>query len=53
MMSTRLMLALIVAYLVIAGAAAWERDWPRVLYYLGAVLISAAVIWMGHVPDPA
>lgn len=46
MMSTCLMLALIVAYVLIATAAALERNWPRVLYFIGAIVISIAVLWM-------
>jgi hypothetical protein len=40
------MLALIVAYAVIALAAGWERNWPRALYFVGAIVISVAVLWM-------
>ena len=46
-MSTRLMLGLMVAYGVIVVAAVHERDWARALYFVGAIVISAAVIWMG------
>lgn len=37
---------LIANYVVIVGAAAWEKNWPRVMYYLGATWISLAVLWM-------
>jgi len=40
------MLALIVAYGVIALAAAVERNWWRSLYYVGAIVISVAVLGM-------
>ncbi len=46
MMSTSLMLALIAAYALIAATAAWERHWLRVLYFVGAILISVAVLGM-------
>lgn len=46
MTSTRIMLWLIVNYIVIAMLAAREGDWPRVLYYIAAALISVAVLWM-------
>ncbi len=46
MMSTRLMLALIAAYALIAGTAAYERNWYRALYFAGAILISVAVLGM-------
>ena len=48
MTSTTLMLAMIAAYLVIVGTAAWERDWARVLYYVCAAGISVAVLWMSE-----
>lgn len=48
MISTFQMYALIVAYLVIAATAALERppNFPRALYYVGATIITAAVLWM-------
>ncbi len=42
------MLWLIANYAAIVVAAALERDWPRVLYFVGAIVISAAVLWMGN-----
>lgn len=48
MMSTTLMLGLMVAYALIAGAAAWERNWYRALYFIAAILISIAVLGMGQ-----
>lgn len=46
MISTLQMYVLIVAYLVIAATAAWERNFPRALYFVGATIISVAVLWM-------
>lgn len=46
MISTRLMLILIAFYVVIVIAAALERNWPRALYFVGAIVISVAVLWM-------
>jgi drug/metabolite transporter (DMT)-like permease len=46
MMSTGMMLALIVAYAAISLAAAWERHWWRCLYFVGAIVISVAVLGM-------
>ena len=46
MTSTTVMWILIGFYVIIAALAAWERNWPRVLYYLAAGLISLAVLWM-------
>jgi len=48
MISSGMMIALCVAYLVIATTAAWERNWPRVLYFVCAAGISLAVLWMSH-----
>lgn len=46
MMSTGLMLVLLVFYAGITVAALWERNWPRALYFIGAIIISVAVLWM-------
>jgi hypothetical protein len=46
MISTGMMIALIIWYLGIAITAAIERNWPRALYFVGAIVISVAVIWM-------
>lgn len=48
MMSTGLMLVLIVAYAAIALASCFERNWWRALYFVGAILISVAVLGMGR-----
>ncbi len=39
-------------YVVIAVLAGVERNWARVLYYLGALLITIAVLWMGFRAKP-
>lgn len=46
MMSTGVMWLLIAAYGVIVIASAVERNWPRALYFVGAIVISVAVLWM-------
>ena len=46
MMSTPLMLGLIIAYAVIAATAAWERNYWRAMYFVGAMVISVAVLGM-------
>ncbi len=46
MMSTSGMVLLIASYGLIAAAAAWERNWWRALYFVGAILISVAVLGM-------
>ena len=42
----RLMLILIGAYGVLAVVYAWEMNWPKVLYWIGALCITSAVLWM-------
>ena len=46
MLSTGMMIALILWYLGIVVAAVFEHNWPRALYFVGAIIISAAVLWM-------
>ena len=48
MISNHLMYALIVQYCVIAGVSAYERNGPRALYFVGAALLSVAVLWMSE-----
>jgi hypothetical protein len=40
------MYALLVFYVCILLAAAWERNWWRVLYFSGAILISVSILGM-------
>ncbi len=50
MVSTRMMIALCVCYALISVAAVTvdrPRSWPRALYFVGAIVISVAVMWMG------
>jgi len=50
MLSTRMMIALCVAYALISVAAVTidrPRNWPRAMYFVGAILISIAVMCMG------
>ena len=44
MTSSYLMGALILAYLVIAGMAAYEGNWPRCSYWIGAAIITGSVL---------
>jgi membrane-associated HD superfamily phosphohydrolase len=46
MMSTATMLVLIAIYAVIVVFAVLERNWWRVLYFVGAIVISVAVLGM-------
>ena len=47
-MSTTTMIILMVFYLVIAVMAAWERNYWRCLYFVGAIVISIAVLGMSE-----
>ncbi len=50
MMSTRMMIALCIWYAAIVFVAVFvdrPRNWPRAMYFVGAIVISVAVIWMG------
>lgn len=44
MMSQRMMVALGVAYAVIVATALLERNWPRALYFSGAIQITVAIL---------
>ena len=41
-----LMQGLIVAYVVIAIVFAWEGDWPKCTYWIGAAIITSSVLVM-------
>ena len=43
---TLLMQGLIVAYVVIAVVSAWEGNWPRCTYWIGAAIITGSVLCM-------
>lgn len=45
MVSTFLMWCLIVEYLIIAGASAFEGNQPRTLYFFSASLLTIALLW--------
>ena len=45
-MSTRLMIALMLAYAVIAAASAWEGKRWLALYFVGAIVLTAALVGM-------
>ena len=46
MMSSALMVVLVGVYLVVAAVSAWEHNWPRVLYWVSASLLTGSVLWM-------
>lgn len=46
MVSSGMMIALCVWYLAIVVAAVYERNWARALYFVSAIGISLAVLWM-------
>jgi hypothetical protein len=37
---------LMIEYLIIACAYAYQRDWARVTYFVGAIILSAGVLCM-------
>lgn len=45
-MSDRLMLLMIAFYLLTALVSAWERQYGRCLYFVGAVVLSCGVLMM-------
>jgi hypothetical protein len=45
-MSSVLMQALIVAYVVIACVSAYEGNWARVVYWISASTLTVSVLWM-------
>ena len=47
MISTGMMIALAIIYAAIVLAAIMERNWPRALYFVGAILITVSILWMG------
>lgn len=46
MLSTSGMILMLVAYVAISAASAWERNWYRCLYFIGAAVITVAVMGM-------
>jgi hypothetical protein len=42
----KLMIALWFEYLAIGLTYAYEANWPKVLYWFGAMCITGAVLWM-------
>ena len=46
MNSTRLMVFLLCVYAAILLASAWEKNWVRALYWLGAMIIMVSVLLM-------
>jgi hypothetical protein len=45
MISTWLMKALLVEYMIIAIACAFEHDWAKCLYWVSACGITIAILW--------
>lgn len=37
---------LMAEYAIIAAAYAWQRDWARVTYFIGAIVLSVGVLNM-------
>jgi hypothetical protein len=45
--SSWMMTGLIIVYISIALMAAYEWNWPRMLYWISAGCITISVLWMG------
>ena len=45
MASTTLMMGLLAVYAIIAVVSAFEANYPRCLYWVGAGVITFAVLW--------
>jgi len=45
-MGDSLMIFLLCFYAVIALAFAWEGNYPKALYWVGAFIITSSVLWM-------
>ena len=41
-----LMRGLLVVYVLIACTFAYEGNWPKCTYWIGAAVITASVLWM-------
>lgn len=46
MTSTNMMIGLVAFYLLVAGVSAKELNWPRVLYWISAALLTGSILWM-------
>lgn len=44
-LSDTMMQGLVVFYLLVAGISAYEGNWPRCMYWIGASIITASVLW--------
>ena len=45
-MGDTFVMILIVEYFIIAIAYAWQKDWARVAYFVGAIILSVGVLNM-------
>jgi hypothetical protein len=45
-MGNLLLKVLMVEYAVIALVYAWQGNWAKMTYFIGAVIISIGVLWM-------
>jgi len=45
-MSNGLMIFLLVMYFIISVISLFEQNHPRALYWFGALIITASVLWM-------
>lgn len=42
----KFMIALVVQYVITAGVFAYEGNYPKMVYWAGAALITSSVLWM-------
>ena len=45
MTSTSLMQFLLVVYFIVALTLAYEWNWPRMTYWIGAAMITSSILW--------
>jgi hypothetical protein len=46
MSGTVLMQGLVVTYVIVACVFAYEGNWPKCAYWIGASIITSSVLWM-------
>lgn len=47
-MSMYLTAGLVLAYVVLVAVTAVERRWPVCMYWVGAVIVTVGILWMGY-----
>lgn len=44
-MGAKLIIFLIIQYVVIMGVYAYQKNWPMVVYWFGAIVLNIGVLW--------